>query len=276
MKTKIKKISLLIITTAILLFQASLTYASGRIYIGILTDTTSPVLAEVTPIGTTTDTTPSYTFSSTEAGTITYGGSCSSSTTNAIVGDNTIVFDELEIGTYNDCTITVTDSNSNVSTPLIITLFVIEKNHTVVVSGSIPTGYIDNEITENITVSIPKGKYISPLDNEIYDCTPFTKYLRFGLRTNDPHEAKLWQAFLNKYENENLKIDGVYGLKTESAIKRFQNKYKNQILVPWGLTHPTGYTYKSTRAYGNKIIGCPEGNVKLDNGVVINDGVIVS
>ena len=41
------------------------------------TDTTSPVIAEVTAVTTpTNDTTPDYTFSSTEDGTITYGGSC--------------------------------------------------------------------------------------------------------------------------------------------------------------------------------------------------------
>ena len=48
------------------------------------TDTTAPVIAEVYPVTTpTNDSTPNYTFSSTEAGTITYGGSCSSSTTSA-------------------------------------------------------------------------------------------------------------------------------------------------------------------------------------------------
>ena len=51
------------------------------------TDTTAPVVAEVTAVTTpTNDNTPSYTFSSTEAGTITYGGSCSSATTSAITG----------------------------------------------------------------------------------------------------------------------------------------------------------------------------------------------
>jgi len=51
------------------------------------TDTTAPVIAEVTAVTTpTTDTTPAYTFSSTEAGTITYGGSCTSSTTSASSG----------------------------------------------------------------------------------------------------------------------------------------------------------------------------------------------
>ena len=54
-------------------------------------DTTAPTIAEVTAVTTpTTDTTPDYTFSSDEAGTITYGGSCSSTTTSAVSGNNTI------------------------------------------------------------------------------------------------------------------------------------------------------------------------------------------
>ena len=88
------------------------------------TDTTSPVIAEVTGVTTpTNDTTPDYTFSSTEAGTITYGGSCSSSTTSAISGNNTITFTTLSDGTYSNCTITVTDSAGNVSNTLALTSF---------------------------------------------------------------------------------------------------------------------------------------------------------
>ena len=68
------------------------------------TDTTAPVIAEVTKVTTpTNDSTPNYTFSSDEAGTITYGGSCSSSTTSAISGNNTITFAALlDEFTYSD------------------------------------------------------------------------------------------------------------------------------------------------------------------------------
>ena len=70
---------------------------------------TSIVLKEVTAINTpTTNTKPSYTFSSTESGAITYGGSCSSSTTSAISGNNLIILRYLNDGTYADCTINVT------------------------------------------------------------------------------------------------------------------------------------------------------------------------
>ena len=88
------------------------------------TDTTAPVIAEVTAVTTpTNDYTPEYTFSSTEAGTVTYGGSCSSSTTSAISGNNTITLVSLSIGTYTDCTITVTDAAGNVSSTLTLSSF---------------------------------------------------------------------------------------------------------------------------------------------------------
>ena len=75
---------------------------------------TELILEEVTAVSTpTTDTTPNYTFSSTKAGTITYGGSCSSSTTIAIAGNNTITLNTLSDGTYSNCTITVTDNSGD-------------------------------------------------------------------------------------------------------------------------------------------------------------------
>jgi hypothetical protein len=120
----------------------------------------SIVLAEVTAITTpTTDTTPNYTFSSTESGTITYGGSCSSSTTIAISGNNTIILNSLSDGTYTDCTIKVSktmttkNSETNLSGSLTITSFTTDT--TVPTVSSISTT-ADNQssvsITENITV----------------------------------------------------------------------------------------------------------------------------
>ena len=93
-----------------------------------MVDTTSPTLAEVTVVSTpTNDTTPSYVFSSNETGSIAYGGSCASSTTSvSSTGNQTITFNTLSAGTYNDCTITVTDSAGNVSNTLSISSFVID------------------------------------------------------------------------------------------------------------------------------------------------------
>ena len=90
-------------------------------------DTTAPTIEEVTAVTTPThDFTPDYTFSSTEAGTITYGGSCSSSDTSATTDNNTITLASLSERTYSDCTITVTDSAGNISNSLTITSFIVD------------------------------------------------------------------------------------------------------------------------------------------------------
>ena len=79
-----------------------------------ISTTTALIIEEVTAVTTPNiDTTPNYTFSSSKTGTITYGGSCSSSTTIAISGNNTITFNALAAGTYDNCTITVTDNSGN-------------------------------------------------------------------------------------------------------------------------------------------------------------------
>jgi hypothetical protein len=77
-------------------------------------DTTTPSAGELTPVpAITNDESPEYTFTTDEAGTITYGGSCTGSTSTATVGNNVINFNTLTDGNYTDCTITVTDIASN-------------------------------------------------------------------------------------------------------------------------------------------------------------------
>ena len=120
----------------------------------------APIVAEVSAISTpTNDSTPDYTFSSTEAGTITYGGSCSSSTTIAVAGDNTITLNTLSEGTYSDCTISVTGSTGNVSSSHTITSFTVVippviSEVTAVISPTIDT-------TPNYTFSSSKAGTIT-------------------------------------------------------------------------------------------------------------------
>ena len=91
-------------------------------------DATAPTLAEITSVPTPdNNSSPSYTFNSTEAGAITYGGDCSSSATAAaIIGDNTIAFDPLLDGLHNNCTIVVTDDAGNASETLNVSAFTID------------------------------------------------------------------------------------------------------------------------------------------------------
>ncbi|KKP67566.1 MAG: outer membrane protein domain-containing protein [Candidatus Moranbacteria bacterium GW2011_GWE1_35_17] len=125
-------------------------------------DDTAPVVAQVTPVATPTiDNTPDYVFSSTEVGTITYGGDCSSADTSASVDNNTITFNELSDGVHNNCTIVVTDANSNASNALAVTSFTVDATVPTITSvssskanGAYTTGeVIDIDVTfsENVT-----------------------------------------------------------------------------------------------------------------------------
>ena len=78
-------------------------------------DSTAPTLATVTAVATPgNDTTPSFVFSSDEAGTITSNVNEGFSTsTSASSGNNTITFNTLDDGTYSGKTITVTDAAGN-------------------------------------------------------------------------------------------------------------------------------------------------------------------
>src|SRR5690554_1105447 len=84
------------------------------------------VLTEVSAIASSTNSTPSYTFNSSDAGQIIYAGSCSSVTSQAVQGDNTIVLGALHAGYYDDCTLQIKNSAEAWSNVLTISPFVVE------------------------------------------------------------------------------------------------------------------------------------------------------
>jgi peptidoglycan hydrolase-like protein with peptidoglycan-binding domain len=67
-----------------------------------------------------------------------------------------------------------------------------------------------------------------------------------GLMTNNREDVKMLEKFLNDYEGESLKIDGIYGYTDVLAVKRWQQKYKANILTPMKLKQPTGTVYTSS------------------------------
>ncbi len=90
-------------------------------------DTTPPTLAQVAAIPASTSTTPTYSFTSTESGAVTYAGSCGNgSLATAATGTNATTFGPLAPATYSNCTIVVTDAANNASAPLAITPFTIQ------------------------------------------------------------------------------------------------------------------------------------------------------
>ena len=103
------------------------------------------------------------------------------------------------------------------------------------ISDPAPTTEIDTPTTQPVVTTIPTGfsfdrniSFIQPEFNELTDV------LRL-------------QQFLNDFEGERLSLNGVYDNASNEAIKRFQRKYKREILDVWGLTEATGYVGVTTR-----------------------------
>lgn len=115
-------------------------------------DTVAPSINEVTPVETPTqNTTPSYTFNSNEIGTLSLVGDCTSATTMAIYGANTITFGPLVNATYDNCSITVTDNATNVSDTLTLTPFVVNETDAPVISEVTPVTTPTTDTTPNYT-----------------------------------------------------------------------------------------------------------------------------
>ena len=191
----------------------------------------SIVLKEVTAITTpTSDTTPDYTFSSTESGTITYGGSCSSSTTSAISGSNTITLNSLSNGTYADCTITVSktistkNSETNLSDSLTITSFTVDNTT------------ISSSASDNATVT-------------------FGQTYQYQLTTSDTYPGTITYSLSNEPDNMTISSSG---LVEWTPTKASQITTHTNITIT--LTTASGYVL--TETYDLTVTGtCVSGNV---------------
>ncbi len=78
-------------------------------------------------------------------------------------------------------------------------------------------------------------------------------------------EVALLQKHLKKQGFYNGIIDGYYSPAVFNAVARWQEKYRKDVLEPWGVKKPTGFFYKSSERYMNIILGCND-EVKLDTG----------
>ena len=197
------------------------------------TDTTAPILTEVTAVDNeTTDTTPSYIFSSTEDGTITYGGSCTSSTTSASSGNNSITFSTLSDGTYDNCTVMVTDNASNSSIPLEITTFIIRDFS------------ISSSASDNATVA-------------------FGQTYQYQLNTSGTYSDTITYSLSNEPDNMTISSSGLvkWFPSKDSDITNYDNgTTKSPYTITITLTTASGYDL--TQTYDLTVTGrCVPGNV---------------
>jgi hypothetical protein len=92
----------------------------------VLIDATPPVIAEINPVPEKIHTDrPSYSFKTSKSGTLNFSGKCRGNVDKAVAGINHIALLTTEPGSYDDCTMTLTDSSNNRSQPLKISPFVV-------------------------------------------------------------------------------------------------------------------------------------------------------
>lgn len=85
-------------------------------------------------------------------------------------------------------------------------------------------------------------------------CEPLlTTYIRRGA-DNVPSEVSRLQFFLKTHEEDmSVPLSGVYDESTETSVHAFQEKYRDDILTPWGVSQTTGYVYYTTQKKINEL-----------------------
>jgi peptidoglycan hydrolase-like protein with peptidoglycan-binding domain len=86
-------------------------------------------------------------------------------------------------------------------------------------------------------------------------CQSFDENLYFGLTNNS--DVSCLQQFLRTQEGiypEGLVTGNFYTL-TQQAVIRFQEKYREDVLEPYGLEKGTGFVGPSTREKLNELLG---------------------
>ncbi len=138
--------------------------------------------------------------------------------------------------------------------------------------GGYPDGYFD-DVSDPNTDPAPEEETSST--QEPQTCLPYiNSYIKLNTNNNSEDVTKL-ETFLNTYEGESLSVNGIYEIPDYQAVIRFQEKYFDEVLTPWGfLTKGTGYVHKTTKAQINKL-HCESQGLTWEEDVFINTETII-
>ena len=193
-------------------------------------DANVPVLSVLTPPpATTSSPTPTFTFTSSKAGTITYNGGCSSAVTTANLGANTITFNPLPNATYGNCKILVTDFGGNLSNALQVPMFTVSASGSAAVTSTISSGSSGSSdalsqlaaLQAQLAALQAQQAQQSGGGNTV-SAYRFTRFLEVGMTGAD---VTVLQKLLTSLGFYNGPVTGKFGALTEAAVKRYQKAH---------------------------------------------------
>lgn len=177
----------------------------------------APTISELVAINTpTANRAPNYTFSADKAGTIVYGGDCSSSTVNASAGNNTVMFNTLSAGLHSNCTIKVVDATGRNSNQINVSAFTV--NAPASAPAPAPALALAPAGQPALETPVPTAKVLGVNNYK------FTRTLNLGATGQEVSELQKVLKKLGYFTYPS--ITGLFGALTKQAVAAFQ-KAKN-------------------------------------------------
>ena len=110
---------------------------------------------------------------------------------------------------------------------------------------------------------------------DTHSCPVFYNYMKLGDRDGQLgqrngmiSQISRLQRVLRDKGHYAGSITGIFDALTYTAVKAWQASHRDAVLVPWGITQPSGFFYQSSVHHMNQILGCHQ-ETRLDNGVVL-------
>lgn len=157
-----------------------------------------PAITQVTPVPElNASATPGYTFNSVTAGTIQMTGDCSTGTSQAAAGNNTITFNTLSAGLHNNCTLRVADASGNNSNTIFIPAF-------------------------TVGAAAPASEAAAPSASAAGNGYKFSSFLKKGMSGDEVMELQkrlAAEGYLSAAPN------GYFGNATEASVKAYQKAH---------------------------------------------------
>jgi hypothetical protein len=161
--------------------------------------------------------------------------------TSTDAAGNSSISDDIVLNTANQ--------GGGEGVPSIVTVEIIPDNSDIKkVDEKWDTSDLKNTSYDFLNVPKDIDTILNSADETECNISPYlTNAIKLG-KKNNPEDVKLLEAFLNKYENANLPVDGIYSREDFDAVIKWQEKHADDVLKPWGLKKGTGYVFKTSLA----------------------------